>query len=120
MKEGEDEEATTEMENSDDENLLSTSFIHIKRKNEPNYTPLVDINDPSFCKRKTQFKVQKIDPATGRQHTVVPIPLVLLDHFPPLVMITSAVLSSNKHRAERKRTNPDLKAPRKERLLGST
>eukprot|EP00957_Ditylum_brightwellii_P021928 1654161-Ditylum_brightwellii.AAC.1 len=63
-RKGEDEEATTETEKSDDNNLLSTHFIHVKRKNEPKHTPLVDLTDPSFCKRKTQFKVQKIDPAT--------------------------------------------------------
>eukprot|EP00957_Ditylum_brightwellii_P007346 557689-Ditylum_brightwellii.AAC.1 len=50
-----------------------------------------------------------MDPATGRQHTVVPIPLVLLDHFFSPVMITSTVLISNKYRAERKRKNPELK-----------
>eukprot|EP00957_Ditylum_brightwellii_P186354 14188843-Ditylum_brightwellii.AAC.1 len=65
----EDEEATMEMEICDDKNLLSTNFIHVKKKNEP---------------KKTQFKVQKIDPATGRQHTVVSTLLVLLDHFPLL------------------------------------
>eukprot|EP00957_Ditylum_brightwellii_P010286 777530-Ditylum_brightwellii.AAC.1 len=31
----EEEEATAETGNSDDENLLSTNFIHVKRKNEP-------------------------------------------------------------------------------------
>eukprot|EP00957_Ditylum_brightwellii_P206573 15349048-Ditylum_brightwellii.AAC.1 len=57
MKEGEEEEATTETENYDKDNLLSTNFIHVKRKKEPKYNLLVDLTDPSFCTRKTQFKV---------------------------------------------------------------
>eukprot|EP00957_Ditylum_brightwellii_P103868 7912570-Ditylum_brightwellii.AAC.1 len=73
--EGSEEEESTETENLDDDNILSTNFIHVKRKNEPKYALLVDITDPSFCARKTQFKAQKMDPATGRQHTVVPTPL---------------------------------------------
>eukprot|EP00957_Ditylum_brightwellii_P099906 7613054-Ditylum_brightwellii.AAC.1 len=60
------EEATTEMEDFDDKNLLSPNFIHVKRKNEPKCTQLVGLADLSFCERKIQFKVQKSDPVTER------------------------------------------------------
>eukprot|EP00957_Ditylum_brightwellii_P049271 3739051-Ditylum_brightwellii.AAC.1 len=88
--------------------LSEPNYLHVGKKGDRKYSPVVDIVSESFVECKTTFRVTKKDPFINQNQVVVPDPNVILDHFLPLSIISHFVNSSNHYCKGRKESFADL------------